>query len=156
MQTLSSIHCGVGNSVYRSNAIFTEESGNRYIDLASLIDLTQTLYYWEVGKVHIRTDRRRTCELFREQGQLGGQSAGLEVERSRVRVRSNPVLPQQHFIDPGHSAKGAGGRLQLNTHVPFVCLFMKWHGTQLYGVHITRRGGSSFTCHQPCNNQTAL
>ena len=25
--------------------------------------------------------------------------------------------------DPGHSAKSAGGRLQLNTHTPYVCGF---------------------------------
>ena len=28
---------------------------------------------------------------------------------------STPVLPQSHVKDPGHSAKSAGGRLQLNT-----------------------------------------
>ena len=28
--------------------------------------------------------------------------------------------------------------------------------TWLYGVHRTRRDGSSFTWRQPCNNQTAL
>ena len=33
-------------------------------------------------------------------------------------IRSNPVLPQQHVKDPGHSAKSASGRLQLNTHTP--------------------------------------
>ena len=31
-------------------------------------------------------------------------------------IRSTPVLP-------GHSAKSAGGRLQLNTHTPYVCGF---------------------------------
>ena len=31
-------------------------------------------------------------------------------------IRSTPVLPQQQVQDPGHSAKSAGGRLQLNTH----------------------------------------
>ena len=30
-------------------------------------------------------------------------------------IRSTPVLPLLHVKDPGHSAKGAGGRLQLNT-----------------------------------------
>ena len=35
-------------------------------------------------------------------------------------VRSTPVLPQWHVGDPGRSAKGAGGRLQLNTHTPYV------------------------------------
>ena len=43
-----------------------------------------------------------------------------------------PVLPQQNVIDPGHSAKSAGGRLQLNTHSPYLCGFA-WsymvHGT---------------------------
>ena len=29
-----------------------------------------------------------------------------------------PVLPQWHVKDPSHSAKSAGGRLQLNTHTP--------------------------------------
>ena len=33
-------------------------------------------------------------------------------------VHSTPVLPQWHIIDPGHSAKSAGGRLHLNTHAP--------------------------------------
>ena len=33
-------------------------------------------------------------------------------------IRSTPVLK-----DPGHSAKSAGGRLQLNTHAPYVCGF---------------------------------
>ena len=38
-------------------------------------------------------------------------------------IRCTPVLPQQHVKDPGHSAKSAGGRLQLNTHTPYVCGF---------------------------------
>ena len=38
-------------------------------------------------------------------------------------IRSTPVLRQQHVTDPGHSAKSAGGRLQLNTHTPYVCGF---------------------------------
>ena len=33
-------------------------------------------------------------------------------------IRSTPVLPQHHVKDRGHSAKSAGGRLQLNTHTP--------------------------------------
>ena len=28
------------------------------------------------------------------------------------------MLPQWHVKDPGHSAKSAGGRLNLNTHTP--------------------------------------
>ena len=38
-------------------------------------------------------------------------------------IRSTPVLPQKHLKDPGHSAKSTGGRLQLNTHTPYVCGF---------------------------------
>ena len=38
-------------------------------------------------------------------------------------IRSTPVLPQKHVKDPGHSARSARGRLQLNTHTPCVCGF---------------------------------
>ena len=38
-------------------------------------------------------------------------------------LRSNPVLPQWDVKDLGHSAKSAGGRLQLNTYAPYVCGF---------------------------------
>ena len=40
-----------------------------------------------------------------------------------IGIRSTPVLPQQHVKDPGHSARSAGGRLQLNTHAHGVCGF---------------------------------
>ena len=66
------------------------------------------------------------------------------VERSRVRVpagaagefsspgsifcakfyfgiRSTPMLLLSHVKDPGHSAKSAGCRVQLNTHTPYLC-----------------------------------
>ena len=33
-----------------------------------------------------------------------------------IGARSDPMLPQWHVQDPGHSAKSAGGRLHLNTH----------------------------------------
>ena len=38
-------------------------------------------------------------------------------------IHSTRVLLQQHIKDPTHSAKSAGGRLQLNTHTPYVCGF---------------------------------
>ena len=39
-------------------------------------------------------------------------------------IRSTPVSPQSGRVkDPGHSAKSVGGRLQLNTHTPYVCGF---------------------------------
>ena len=34
-----------------------------------------------------------------------------------------PILSQWHVKYPGHSAKSAGGRLQLNRHAPYVCGF---------------------------------
>ena len=37
-------------------------------------------------------------------------------------IRFSPVLPQLHVKYPGHSAKSAGGRLQLNTHSPNIRL----------------------------------
>ena len=42
-------------------------------------------------------------------------------------IRSTPVLPQQHVKDPGHSAKSAGGRLQLNAHTPYVNTYVALH-----------------------------
>ena len=35
-------------------------------------------------------------------------------------IRSTSVLQQQHVNDPGHSAKSADGRLQLNTYAPYI------------------------------------
>ena len=35
-------------------------------------------------------------------------------------ICSTPML---HIKDPGHSAKSADGRLQLNTHTPYICGF---------------------------------
>ena len=35
-----------------------------------------------------------------------------------IRCPFQPVLPQLHVKDPGHSAESAGGRLHLNTHTP--------------------------------------
>ena len=42
---------------------------------------------------------------------------------SYLGICSTPVWPQMHIKDPNHSAKSAGGRLQLNTHTPYVCGF---------------------------------
>ena len=39
-------------------------------------------------------------------------------------IRSTPpCYHSKHVKNPGHSAKSAGGRLQLNTHTPYVCGF---------------------------------
>ena len=68
----------------------------------------------------------------------------ITMERSRVRVpagalefgiRSTPVFA----VDPGHSSgKSTGGRLQPNTHAPYVCGFDEitlCTGAWLDGVH---------------------
>ena len=48
------------------------------------------------------------------------------------------MLPQQHVKDPGHSANNAGGRLQQNTHAPYISGFA-WsemvHGCMVYTEH---------------------
>ena len=70
-----------------------------------------------------------------------------------------PCYCRKHTKDPGHSAKSAGGRLQLSTHAPYVYVALHevmWYVAWLYGVHRTHLDGSSFSWHQPCNNQTAL
>ena len=42
-------------------------------------------------------------------------------------------------------------------HPTYVTLHeVMWHGAWLYGVRRTHQDGSSFTWHQPCNNQTVL
>ena len=41
-------------------------------------------------------------------------------------------------------------QLYTTTYTLRMWLCMKWHGAWLYGVHRTRRDGSSFMWHQPC------
>ena len=65
-------------------------------------------------------------------------------------VRSNPVLPQWHEKDPGHSAKSAGGRLQLNKHTHLtqrsriaLTMPLSWQSVGTYqetSSHATRQG----------------
>ena len=57
-------------------------------------------------------------------------------------IRSAPVLLQ----DPGHSAKSAGGGLQLNTHAPYVCGFA-WSGMDVWCTQDLRWDGCSFMWH---------
>ena len=79
--------------------------------------------------------------MFPGPGQRDAKSAGLVIERLRVRIPAGvaeelsspeltlcadsysvsvppPVLPHWHVKDPGHSAKSTGGILYLNTHAP--------------------------------------
>ena len=37
-----------------------------------------------------------------------------------IRCPFHRALPQWHVKDPGHSAKNAGGKLHLKTHLPFI------------------------------------
>ena len=80
---------------------------------------------------------------IRGPGWLVGKSAGLVIERLRVRIPAEaagefsspeftlradsysvsvptPAWPQWHAKDLGHSAKSASGRLHLNTHAPWI------------------------------------
>ena len=61
-----------------------------------------------------------------------------------------------HVKDPGYCVKR---RWQETLTHPMCVASNKvtlWTGACLYGAHSVRRGGRSFTWHQPCNNQTAL
>ena len=40
-------------------------------------------------------------------------------------IPSTPVLQQYYVKDLDHSARSAGGRLQLNTHTPYLCGFAR-------------------------------
>ena len=84
----------------------------------------------------------------------------LQGQLSVLTLISESVPPpccrsSTHVTDPNHSAQSAVGRLQLNTHAPYVydivnrCMVV-WF-TQ--NVH---RDGTSLMWHQRCNNQTAL
>ena len=58
--------------------------------------------------------RQERQENFLFQGQLS--------VLTHFGIRSTPVLLQEHVKDPSHSAKSAGGRLQLNTYT-YLCGF---------------------------------
>ena len=52
--------------------------------------------------------------------EFSSQGSTLRAE-SHSGTCSTPLLPQQQVKNPGHSAKSAGGRLQLNMHAPYIC-----------------------------------
>ena len=85
---------------------------------------------------HIRCDNGGTwfSMIIKFCGEQG-QSAGLVIKRSWVRVLGRTVA---EFYSPGspcygsstkkelsHSAKSAGGMLQRNTNAPYVCGFAR-------------------------------
>ena len=119
--------------------------------------------------------KRPLTSYFRGQGLLSGQSAGLMIERSQVRIpagvagdfsspgstfcadayfgiQSTPALLQQHVKDHSHSVKSAGGRLQLNTHFTNVALHEVTQSMVVWCTQNLRRDGSSFMWHQPCQH----
>ena len=99
---------------------------------------------WWKGRGFESLQERRDSFLL--QGQLSMLTLYFGIRSTRT-----SVLPQQHVKDPDHSAKSAGGGLQLSHACTLrMWLCMKWHGAWLYGVHRTHRDGSSFTWHQPC------
>ena len=59
-----------------------------------------------------------------------------------------PCFCSECVKDPSHSAKSAGGRLQLSAHASYMWLCMKCRDI-MHGVHRTLWDGSSFTWHQP-------
>ena len=56
-----------------------------------------------------------------------GELSLLQGQHSVLTLISVSVPPPCYrsstIKDPGHSAKNAGGRLQLNTHTPYLCGF---------------------------------
>ena len=68
------------------------------------------------------TDRSRVRVPAGAAGEFSSPGSTF-CDDSYFGIPSTPVLSQQYVKDPGHSAKSAGGRLQLNTHAPYVCGF---------------------------------
>ena len=72
---------------------------------------------------HVNTSARLVIERFRVRipagaaGEFSSPELILYADSCSVFV-PNPVLPQWHVKDPGHSAKSVDGRLHLNTHTP--------------------------------------
>ena len=67
------------------------------------------------------------------------------------RVTADPVKRLLKVLkDPGHSAKSAGGGLQLNTHIPYLCGF-EWSDTVKDPGHSAKSagGGLQLNTHTP-------
>ena len=68
-------------------------------------------------------------------------------------ICSTPRVTAVACKDPGHPAKSAGGRLQLNTHTPYACGFASSdmvHGYVVYTGLAPRH--CSFMWHQLCQH----
>ena len=65
------------------------------------------------------------------------------------------MVPRYHVKDSGHSSKGAGGMVQLNTHLPTYMISNHAVNWCMFQNEV-RPDGSSLTWHQPYNIQTAV
>ena len=65
--------------------------------------------------------RTRDRKVRIQAGEAGEFSSPGSAFCAGAYFGSIPMLPQKHVNDPGHSAKSAGGRLQLNTHASIAC-----------------------------------
>jgi len=80
-------------------------------------------------------NRKRDLEVHhKKQQQQQQQQKGSRIRTITSKTKTENYLnslPEIHLnefdaaarVSPGHSAKSAGGRLQLNTHTPYVCGF---------------------------------
>ena len=89
-------------------------------------------------------------------GRGGGEFSTLELTLcadSYSVSRSTPVLPQWHVKAPGHSAKSAGGRLDLNMHTPLTN-----RSRSGLTMPLTRQcgnlSGNELTCNSPGNTRS--
>ena len=109
----------------------------------------QVLHSWSKGRGLESRQERQKKFLLRGQLSLLGSFPYPFHLRVAIIARKNPC----------HSAKS--GRLHLNTHALYVCHGVEWSDTVngcmvAWCTQNVRRDGSSFTWHQPCNNQAAL
>ena len=70
-------------------------------------------------------------------------------------VHSTPLIPQWHIKDPSHSAKSAGGRLQIITHT--FLTQQSWSGlTALFRRNFWTSQGNELTCNLSGNTHPQL
>ena len=106
---------------------------------------------WSKGR-RFESQQGRRENFLRRQGQL--------FVLTLISVSVHPCVTAVTHKKSRHSAKSAGGRLQLKTHTRYACGF-DWSDTVnlrmvVWCTQNVRRNGSSCMWHQPCNNQTAL
>ena len=68
-------------------------------------------------------------------------------------VRSTPVLLQWHLKEPDHSAKSAGGRLRLNTHI-LDPTTSEWADYTAVQAQCGNLSGNGLTCNSSGNTRS--